>query len=227
MTLANTAIAAAFPSGAPDRLARLLDAELDPLAFELGPILPLRGPKARLKPRLFIADRPDPGRWQRAVLEAFPDPGLAAFLQGAPRGVRRMIDTDGIRADVYLDDLQLHGLPQMCDVLAWPSGARSQITFISAVPDAFAVFGASRLQDAGGRLALRRGPSTIPHLLWITEARWRGTVEATEATLAGWLGLPGGYRALADAAAPLGHRIYVDALDVSLDGCIDLTVGVL
>lgn len=222
MSLIEPIVAAAFPAGPPARLVPLLRAPLDPLSFDLGPILPLRHPGPR---RVFVADRPDPVRWRSAVCSAFPDPALAAFLDQAPPGVRRMIDTDGTRADVYLDDLQLHGSAHMCEIFSWPERTRSRITFVEAVPEAFSAW--ARLEAAGGRLALRQGLDQPPRLLWITEARWQGTTQATEATLADWIGLPDGYRALAAEVQALGHRAYVDALDVRLDGGADLTVGFL
>jgi hypothetical protein len=129
-----------------------------------------------------------------------------------------MLDTDGRRHSLYLDDLHQRGGDVMCEILELPGGERSSIVLVDAVPDGFQHF--APLQ-AMGRLALRDGP--VPHLIWITEASHTGKVEEAEALARTVAELPPAYDALREARA----GVYIDALDVHADGVVDLTPGFL
>ena len=170
----------------------------DPRQFGCGPIWSSTG-----RHRFYLADTHDPLRWERGL------PDCGDFLR--PCG-RRMLDTDGERHEVYLDDLHQEGGDLMCQILSLPGGERSAIHLIDEIPPAFARFGALA---SLGRLALRTGP--VEHLIWVTEARHTGLVEETTA--------------LARSVVELPHALdlpgaYIDALDLTAD-TVDLTPGFL
>lgn len=163
--------------------------------------------------RFYAADRSDRPAFTTALLAAVP--AAADLLALAPPGGRRMVDTDGVRVDVYLDDLHLHGDPRMCDVLDHPSGARSHLVFADGPPPAWAALAGE------GRFVRRLGDRTS--WLWVTEARWRGRVDVVAALAAAHLPSPPAWRALL-AEVP---GAYLDGAELHPDGTIDLTLGVL
>ena len=188
--------------------------------FKLCPILPT----ARRPPRLYLAWTGEPAAWTARVQARFPQPEVAAFLASVPGDCRRMIDTDGETAELYLDDLHLHGHPEMCRVLAVPAMARSHIVLAEAPPTALRPLLAPLLA-VGGMVAVREGGPT-PRALWVSEARWKDRVGvAREALRAAGL-LPPAVDALDAALAPLGLQVYVDGVD-AWDGALDITLGLI
>ena len=208
---------AAFPRGVPALVRRLLPRDWDPTQFGGGPILSSTG-----RHRFYIADHTDDPHFTATVLQAVPQ--AAQLLALAPPRSRRMVDTDGQRLDLYLDDLHLD-LPDretpgsvMCEVLDHPSGARSRFRFIEQLPDGFAQL--APMQGLG-RLLHRTGERQS--VLWVTEARWTGRADDALKMARQALSLP-------PAWAELHARIpglYIDGIELHPDGGLDLTPGVL
>ena len=207
---------AAFPQGVPALVHRLLPSDWDPSQFGGGPILSSTG-----QHRFYIADHTDDPGFTATVLEAVPK--AAQLLALAPPRTRRMVDTDGQRLDLYLDDLHLD-LPDsetgtvMCEVLDHPSGARSRFRFIKQLPEGFSPL--APLQSLG-RLLHRTGERES--VLWVTEARWTGRAEDALELAQNTLTLPAEWTAL-HAKIP---GLYIDGIELHPGGGLDLTPGVL
>ena len=163
----------------------------DLVDFAAGIILPLRGGPVRT--------------YAAAGWRGAPDP--TGFLRAAPPDVRRMVDSDGERVDLYLDDLHEDGV--MARVLG-PEGL-SSIRFCEP------------WLDWPGRYAERDGAD--PHRLWISEARWSGDLAGSVDRVATRWGLPSCWAAVEAWAADHGLHAYVDASDLRASGPVDLTVG--
>jgi len=190
-------LGAVFGADVPELLVAMGVRHADPAAFGCGPIWSSTG-----RHRFYLADSHDPELWEAHL------PQLGDFLR--PCG-RRMLDTDGERHEVYLDDLHQQGGRVMCEILSLPGHQRSSIVLIDEVPPAFSRYaGLAEL----GRLALRTGPRE--HLVWITEARHTGLVEQTTALARSLVQLPG----------PLPEGAYIDALDLHGE-VVDMTPGFL
>ncbi|TNF34716.1 MAG: hypothetical protein EP329_06935 [Deltaproteobacteria bacterium] len=230
-------LALAFPDGVAPWLDALVDRDLCGrlLAdFKLNPVLP-RDPGRPC--RVALSDQGEPERWERLVLAAFPLRRTEVFAALSPPGARRMVDTDGETAELYLDDLQAvaHALPSptadplMCLTLTLPGGGRTSITRHGAPPLAAAP---PALHDAirrlpGGVWGLRWKRDAVVSAVWVSEARWRGDhVEKTAAFAAAFPAQPrfAEVRALAAAHALVA---YPDAVELHVDGRVDLTVGFL
>lgn len=181
--------------------AGVLDA--DPAAFGAGPIFGSDG-----RHRFYLADLHDPLGWERVV-----EPLCPGFL--VPCG-RRMLDTDGHRHEVYLDDLHQAGGDVMCEVLTVPGEERSTIRLADRCPAGFEF---ARSFQNEGRLAVR----STGRLIWVTEARHTGRVEQVEALARGVLELPEAYERLRRDR----EDVYIDALDLAPDGSFFLTPGFL
>lgn len=202
---------AAFPGGVPALITDLLPPDWDPAAFGAGPIFSSDGAA-----RFYVADAEDREAWTEAVLRAAPD--ARELLEAARPGTRRMVDTDGDRVDVYLDDLHLRGHGAvMCEVHHHPSGARSRLVLVDSTVD----LGVLSPAWGVGRFARRVGDRES--LLWISEAKHTGRAAEVEALAASMLTLPPAYRAL-KARLP---ELYVEGVELHPDGRVDLTPGVL
>lgn len=200
---------AAFPAGVPELITDLLPSDWDPASFAAGPIFASDG-----SARFYVADAEDREGWTAAVLRAAP--GAADLLCAARPRTRRMVDSDGARVDVYLDDLHLSGHGSvMCEVHHHPSGARSRIVLVDSPAD----LGVLRPAWGHGRFARRVGDRDS--LLWISEAKHTGRADEVEALARGMLTLPPGYHALKERMP----EVYIEGLELHPDGRIDLTPG--
>ena len=204
----------AFPGGAPALVHALLPAGWDPRDFGGGPVLASTG-----RHRFYVADTADRAAFTAALLRAVPAAG--ALLARARPGARRMVDTDGQRVDLYLDDLHLDpggDARVMCEALDHPSGARSRFVFLDALPDDLPHLAPLWGE---GRLLRREGERTS--VLWVTEARWTGRAAQVAALAGAHLPLPGAWARL-QATVP---GAYIDGIELHPDGAVDLTPGVL
>ena len=223
--LRRVLLQAAFPEGVPALVQRLLPSDWDPTQFGGGPILSSSGSH-----RFYIADQTDDPGFTATVLQAVPQ--AAQLLALAPPRTRRMVDTDGQRLDLYLDDLHLD-LPDgerdesekgdsagsvMCEVLDHPSGARSRFRFIEQLPEGFRHL--APLQGLGRLLHRTGGRQSV---LWVTEARWTGRAEDALKLAQQTLSLPPAWAAL-HAQIP---GLYIDGIELHPGGGLDLTPGVL
>jgi len=199
-----------FPLGQPPLLSALLPPRWDPARFGAGPIYTSTGHH-----RFYVAsDGRDP-RWDARVCAAAPE--ARALLADAPPGVRRMVDTDGKRIDVYLDDLHLHGpAGVMCETVTHPGGGRSTLRFVDTLPAQYTHLSAL---VGVGRLLLRSGDRES--LLWITEAKYTGNIAMVDDLAEQLLGLPAAYAALRGIAP----GCYIDGVEVHPSGAVDLTPG--
>ncbi len=212
--------------------------------FKLGPILCTSRP-----PRLYLSWDGERAAWLRRVRALCPSPVVDRFLSEVPLACRRMIDTDGERTELYLDDLHEHGFPEMCRVLTWPDLSRSRLVETAETGDTTETEDAAETGDTaetgvtaetgrcpptlepllapfialGGKLAIREGYPQ-PRAIWVSEARWNGSVGQAAALLRHRL--PPGFETLRRGLAPFGLVPYVDALD-AWDGGLDVTVGLL
>lgn len=200
-----------FPDTVPALVQAVLPDDWDPRQFAAGPIFSTSG-----QHRFYVADDGSRPAWEAAVRAAVP--GAGPLLDRARPGVRRMLDTDGHRADVYLDDLHLHdsGSSVVCEAHDHPSGANSQLRFLDALPA-----GAARLRPLWGVGRLLERVGDRRSLLWITEARYTGRVEQVDALAARLFAVPGGYWALRRR----WPRAYIDGIELHPDGTVDLTPG--
>lgn len=188
--------------------------------FKLCPILPT----ARRPPRLYLSWDGEKKGWIQRVRRCFDAPELDRFLASVPASCRRMIDTDGTTAELYLDDLHLHGHAEMCRILAIPGFHTSRLVIADRPPDPVAPLLAPFL-ELGGILANRQG-HPVPRAVWVSEARWNGQAGAAVRVLEQLDSLPPHFRALQAALKPFRLRLYVDAVD-AYDGALDVTVGLL
>lgn len=225
--------------------------------FKLGFILSVdtqsTASEPRLRPtRMALSDQREPTPWQQAVGHQWPSAEAARFLNQVGAGSRRMVDSDGsTTAVLYLDDLQatshelvppgdLATLELMCATLTLPGEQRGWLTR-HAEPPLKWLDGPLRerthaLLDLGavGLWALRWSGAEVEAVLWITESRWRGNADTAQAAVMALLkqnqAPPVATETLATlqaCLAPLGHRIYPDAVELSPRGVIDLTIGFL
>lgn len=221
----------------PERLVPLLRPGLGTdalIGFEASLVVPFTGGPVRLA----AADTGDPAAWSRAVLAGWPHRRLRKFLELAPAS-RRMIDTDGTGAEVFLDDLQQaratlpspRGLRLMCLTLAIPSGEVMCITHHEKPPFDILQGGVSaalaELVDKGatGKWGVRwRGEQPVG-FVWVSESRWRANAAATRAIVESY-GPPAVWERIRLAAESFGLAVYPDAVDVG-GGRFDVTVGVV
>ena len=248
MSVTQEMIEAALPGGVPARIqAMIAPTVADGLLedFKVGPILPF-GTQER-SVRVAISDEGESAQWSDAVCRHWPGARTDDFLALASPGVRRMIDTDGsTKAEIYLDDLQDHGelmaaelLRQpgddgqvMCLTTTLPSGTRSLITRHEAPPflhllGTLAESVADLVdQGAEGLWGLRWRMGVVVSVVWVTEARWRGTSDlSTQIALS--LGAPEGWHRCMAALNAHGRVGYPDAIELLADGSADVTLGVL
>lgn len=235
-------LAFVFPGGVPAWVDRLVDRRVVSRRledFKLNPVLPVED--AARPARIALSDGDEPDRWEAAVLEGLGDARVAPFLGLAPRGTRRMIDTDGASSELYLDDLQdvEHGLasptvdPLMCWTLSLPRGCRAVFTRHVTPPWARVCEGLAGGIDAlmehgaTGIWGVRWRDAAPTGVLWVSEARWRGDHEAKIEVFEAALGRPARWRSIRELAA--AHRLvaYPDAVELGVGGEIDLTVGFL
>jgi hypothetical protein len=227
-------LAATFDGEVPPLVRALTSIELaerHALAFKAAPILPVHhdGPA-----RWFVSNGHEPD-WIERVADATGDPRARPFLDQGPPHTRRIVDTDGSRCDLYLDDLQdvphdlemPGGLQLMCATLALPSGAQTRLTRHGALPvdllDAVWRERAAAVLARGFRgLWGVRWAQGIASLLLVNEDRWQGHPGAA-ADRVDALGLPRWARLRAVARAA-GLDVYPDAIEVHPHGW-DLTVG--
>ncbi len=219
----------------PPQVRAVLPTDLTPrdaLDFKVNPILPVGSERP---PRVAISDGREPAQWARRVESTYPSPQVARFIATVP-GCRRMVDTNGESAVLYLDDLQEHvsrkgpaGRPLMALTLQVPQGNRSLMTLEPNPPrQLFSCRIAEQLDallshGATGRWAVRYRRRQPISVLWITEARWRDTYDETTAVLEGALGLPSAWKRLGEAAVELST--YPDAVELLGPRGLDVTVG--
>jgi hypothetical protein len=225
----------------------LLPSELSPvwrLCFKAGAILcshPQRAPTGRI----YISNSVPQGMSREAEDSAFLSrvesvfSGSSNFLNRIPRA-RRMVDTDGHLARLYLDDLQEleapprgpNGAELLCISRIHPAGPTSQITRHSEDPTSILrPPWTQRLQECqdqgmrglwGIRWSMGESPQVLS-LLWINEARWSGCVEPSaqqedDRADPRWLHCR-------ELAAHHGLVAYPDAIELGRDGSKELTVG--
>ena len=202
----------AYPKGVSEPLRRLASLNWDPTKFGGGPILSSTG-----KIRLYVADNQLTPAFGEAVLELAP--GASELLSKASKGVRRMVDTDGTNTVVYLDDLHIEGDSQvMCRCFHHPSAQSSSIVLekdLSKLPASV------RAVSEHGLFARRTGP--LGSWLWITEARYRGTVEEIDELARKLLPIPPAYWTLKSRVP----GAYIDGVEFHDSGTFDITPGFL
>jgi hypothetical protein len=187
------------------------------LDFKLGPILST----GDRPPRLYVAWDGERSAWLRRVRDRFPGPQVDRFLASVPSACRRMVDTSGPGwAELYLDDLHLHGHPEMCRVLSWPDGQGARIV-VTETPPAQAAALLAPFLALGGMLAEREGQDRA---VWVSEAKWTGSAGQALDVLMQQGAPPQHLEALVRAMEPFGLRPYVDAVD-AYDGALDVTFG--
>lgn len=234
LAFVDALISLAFPAGLPLWLDRLVDRELVARLlpdFKLNPVLPR---DSALPLRVALSDKDEVSRWERLVLEAFPLRRTQAFAELSPPGARRMIDTDGATAELYLDDLQAvrHALPSptddplMCLTLTLPGGGRTAITRHDAPPVALVpALGDAIDRLPGGVWGVRWRRGAVLSAVWVSEARWRGDTEAKTAAFDAAFPDHPRFAAIRALAAAHGLVAYPDAVELGVDGRVDLTVG--
>ncbi len=220
--------------GMPDKLEAIWPEELADtlaLAFKAGPILPMMGTGS---PRAFVSNQSQRTFVDQVAME-FGE-SARPFLSQLGPDTRKIVDTDGHSADLFLDDLQdvdhdlavPDGLTLMCSTLHLPSGRRTWLTRHGPPPrellDQAWTARLDALLDHGlrGLWGIRWGADGIYSLLCVNEDRWSGTPEPASLILDGladprWLAA----RARARAA---GLGAYPDAIEVHADRW-DVTVG--
>ena len=243
----NTLLAAAFDGEVPARIASLIQPDIAGSLledFKVGPVLPcgLGGRPTRVA----ISDQGEAIAWAAAVQRAWPHVLTDEWLR-LGQGRRRMVDTAGGRkAVLYLDDLQDHPALEranamrapedqaevMCISVKLPSGTTSCVTRHTEPPMRHLFGGLSEAvadvvdQGAEGLWGLRWQGGRVVSVVWVTEARWRGTV-ARSTAIAESLAPPTSWGRCRSAMAAIGHTAYPDAVELFGDGTADLTVGVL
>lgn len=203
--------------------------------FKLGPIFPLA---ASRPPRIALSNQGEVTRWRSAVLAAFPHPKLERFLDSVPASARRMIDSDGATAIVYLDDLQdleggardAEGRPLMFLTLDTRSGRLGAGTRHEAPPrallDGVLAQRLAQLEAAGavGLWSVRFEAKRPVGVVWVSESRWRKNPEVAIGVL-NRIGTHPGIDASARAAQAAGYLAYPDAIEARADGSWDVTLG--
>lgn len=199
-----------FGDQTPPLVQQLLSPSWEPRNFDGGPIF-----SSTMHHRFYIANRESTPSWDDCVCEAAP--AATSLLSNAPQTVRRMVDTDGMRIDVYLDDLHLHGETNIvCHTIEHPNGNRSTLRFLPKLPNKWRhlapIWGVGRLLERVG---------DRESLLWMTEARFSRRVQEVD-HLAGQL---------FDVPSPYWHLrrtvpgVYIDAIELHPNGTVDLTPG--
>jgi hypothetical protein len=228
--LVDQVLRAVFGSEFPERLGPLLDRELAARLledFKLGPIFPLASAR---RPRIAISNQGEVARWRSCVLDAFPHPRLARFLDAVPPEARRMIDSDGESAIVYLDDMQDAGEGLMFLTLDPRSGRLGRGTRHSEPPrDLVAGVLADALtallgRGAEGIWSVRYVQKKPVGLVFVSESRWRKNHAKVNAILDA-LGTHPGIEACRSAGSEAGFVAYPDALEALPDGSWDVTLG--
>lgn len=216
--------------------ARVLDiwpdalAERHALDFKAAPILRLNGPT-----RCFVSNGYEDAAFVERVASAFPDPAVRPFFTQLGADTRKIIDTDGQTAELYLDDLQRSthdldlpaDLQWMCATLELGTGRRTAISRHGALPttllSAFWQTRATSLGPLQGLWGLRWHGGEVTSLLLINEQRWRGDPASSTRAI----------DALADprwdaccaAARSAGLACYPDAIEFHAEA-IDITIGI-
>jgi hypothetical protein len=226
--------ALAFRGPVPPLLDALVDwpaAEADRLAFKACPIVVLHGEGP---PRGYVADVGDAGFDERVARVL--GPGAIAFFAEAP-GARRMVDTDGVTATLFLDDLHAsaarldpHGGHEvMCATWRWPDGERTTITRHGPPPRRLLAPRWQRHVDdvhhagLGGIWAVRWRGDEVASLLWVNDTRWRGDPEATARAIDA-LDDPL-WTSLRERAGAEGLALYPDSVEIGPAGAWEITVG--
>lgn len=236
MSLVDDILAATFGAALPTRVDALVDRELVLRRiedFELGPVLPFG---ATRNVRVAISHQHDSAGFRQRVLAAFPHPGLARFWDSVPEATRRMIDTDGDTASVYLDDLQDLGLPArnghpvMFLTFDTSNGRMGVATRHSEPPrelvDGWMRDALERLLGLGatGIWSVRWEQKRPVGLVWVSESRHRKNPEASVRVVEA-LGSHPAWPACRSLAEKSGFRAYADAVEALGDGSWDVTVG--
>lgn len=229
--------ALAFPEGLPGHLAQLIrmdDVERERLAFKAGPILTF---DARPH-RAYIANVAEEATFDARMASTLGRPDIATFFQQAPTA-RKMVDSDGEEAVLYLDDLHEadseltahddHEL--MCATWNLSTDERTTLTRHGRPPRHLLPIPWQRRVDdllhAGlvGLWAVRWNDASVRSLLWVNDTRWRGDPEQTSAVIdrtgdATW-------SAIRERTAAEGLLAYPDSIELLPDGRWDVTVGLL
>lgn len=229
MSLVRALVATAFDGDLPPRIDALVPwdlAETHRLDFKAGPVLRLGTEVGRA----YVANVGEPEGFAARVA-AWLGPDAGAFLATHP-GARAMVETDGTRATVFLDDL--HEVARgtvMCRTWA-PDGTRTTLTRHGRPPrHRLATAWQRRIDDllhAGlvGLWGVRTdADGEVVSLLWVNDTRWRGDPEATARVIdtrgdARWA-------QCREIAAASGVRAYPDGIEIQADGAWDVTVGLV
>lgn len=213
-------LSAAFEGKVPTRVTALTaGVEAAELAdFKLCPILATDDAPVRLS----VSDRAQRD-WPDRVGGLWPP--LATFAHR--RAPRRMIDTDGRWAACFADELQLEGGTLMCRVRD-TNGVTATYELVPAphdgLPEPLQKPVARALSvDSGGKWAVRLEHGRICAALWITEARWRGDLQAPARVMEA-LGVPRLWNPCAAVLEEHGWTAYPDTLEFRTGG-IDVTMA--
>lgn|GEM_PF-5473759 len=227
--LGSALLGAAFPEPVPPRLRALLGAPgIAALArFKAGPIVGERT-------RFFVADTGEAEAWSRRVEDAWP--GAGEFLGRAPRGTRRVVDSDGETATLYLDDLQDvdHALPTPAGMTAMAlrlelaTGRIETLTRHEGLPALPAEWAqrAQRLAGLGDLWAVAWGPEGCCGLLVVNQERHRGLDPSGSMARVASLVDAERWGAVADVVRTAGLVPYADGVAIDRDGQVEATLGI-
>lgn len=239
-SLVNRLLDAMFDGRVPAVVDELVDRDLAARhmdEFKLGPIFPI-GPGATGPVRIAVSDQGEREHWAEAVCRMWPDPRIPNFLTRVPADARRMVDTDGTKGMLYLDDLQdvEHALsapidvPLMCSTFDLATGAVGAITRHREPPldllsgQWHAGLDDLRRRGAEGIWAIRWSGDVVVGLLWITESRRRDNAVTTNQIVAK-LGEHRQWQEVARVLAADGWLAYADTVEVRADGSFDVTLA--
>ncbi len=223
--LSQTLIGIAYPQSLPPGLDGLVNATLsDRLLedFKFGVVLSFDGRPTRLA----ISDEGEPGEWLAWIRSHWGERAVE-FANSGPVGCRRMIDTDGVHARIFLDDLQDHGSEEMCRILSLPDGTVSRYTRHEQAPLGRMPPEVRRTAErlTGGVWGLLWTDQACTGALWISESRWRGDVHRTTSMVETVFTPPKEWYRCRDALAQHGWVMYPDAVELGANGEVDVTLG--
>jgi hypothetical protein len=226
--LGRDLVSLAFPEGCPPSLAPVLEPE------RLGPGLAHYGgglilPSTADRPRRFYVANTDPERWRDAVAAGFDSPEVRAWLAGAPRQGRLMLDSDGVSLALYHDDLAGQLLARCT---AFPEGHATTLLRHSEWPgEALAPDLRARSQalvqlGLGGMWATRQSGDTTTAVLLMDEAHRQPAQAGVAAQIVSdSLAIPGWDEACA-LVQRSGYVPFPDGIELREDGSLDITLGI-
>jgi cysteine desulfurase/selenocysteine lyase len=205
------------------------------LRYKAGPILRIGG---NGETRAYVANSGEDAAFVDRIVSTHPHPEVRPFFERLGAEARKMVDTDGQIAQLFLDDLHdldhgwqvPAGLVLMCDGLRVPDGLRTWLSRHDAPPvehlDGPLLASVQRFCEAGfrGRWGVRWREGGVYSVLYINEERWTGDPERSARLLDG-LDDPR-WKALRQRARASGWGLYPDGVELHADGAIDVTVGI-